>query len=946
MALAKKKFGNKSVKREIELVTTLIIFFVLVVAGIFFAANVQNFNLDVRNDAAGRTYFVASSEELETALNSAVTNDSIFLRVGTYSPSMPDGFTIKNKNIRILGSGSDFSKIDATGKKNGFLLENATVVFEALTITGATNVGISVNNSNSNEVRTKNVTFKNNLESGIKSSGPVTVSGGIFEANAHGILMANGSLTISNAIIRNSTGNGIHNLSTSNGSVNIKNTILYKNQKGIFLEKGTENVIKNVTVLENNEGITETAAAKTTIVNTTVEKSTNSGITLKNVGSSVTFTNSYGNKVNFDPSSLRTSEGNLSLSSGISADNFRPGDSSPLVDKGATNERDKNDSRIDIGAFGGTPNLLSENVKPTISSTPLAFIKVGEKYNYEIQASDPDNDTLTYHIVNTNVPGWLKLENNILSGIPSTTDVGFFGIVIVVGDKNGHNVVHPVSINVVPVNRIISGSTSVTPKPTVKVTTVPTTIVVTEEPEPTEEPMPTEEPVVDETPTPEPTNAPTPTDPVTQISFVTPAADTAYEDGNVEIKWELSNKDNVESIEIKYSEDKETYKTIATVSPSDTSYTWNTTEVAAGKYIIKIEAKEKGLNPLTVAQMSPEFEVKDIPKNVNANEIVITKISPAENDVTGEFKPLIFVEFKPDVDIDKTKTYLKANGEDLDFKYTKSSIYFEPSKNFTGTKVQIEAKIVASNGAQAYKKWTFSLPTRAQMAPTKTVDVQASQKILGMPRVVGLIVLGVIITSLLLAILFFVVKLVKTLREERQGSLEAEFIDYYDSPQQQQPVSQQENVPQPVSPVTQESDLNEYLAPAVVEEAFIDPNTTSIPEQYQTNEVSLAQQEGVFTQAEVMNTVQQDLAAMTSQQQTDQSQTTQPQIVQDQGQQLSNPPADQDMQQYMTTDSQQSSTTTQQQASADPYIEELKKKYGLNGQQAPVSDQTPQQPVS
>jgi parallel beta-helix repeat protein len=894
VSLPKKKFGSRTVKREAEILTTLSLFFVLAIFGIYFAIKGQSLNFDSRNYAAGRTIFLSSGDDLQEALDRAAPNDAIFLKVGAYSPTETDGYLIKDKNIRILGAGADFVNISGTDGTNVFHLQNANVQFDGIKISGANTNGVLIENSNTKDVSFKNVTITNNSGAGIKTDSKTTIQTSLIDQNANGIISTNGELIVENSFIKNSTYTGISIASTSASNTRFQNNVIYKNtEEGLLFEGSGKNTVKNNTILENGDGIIETGTSTTQVINTVVQSSKGEGISLKG-SSTVTYSSASNNvTANFTPATLGQLEGNLTTKAEFD-ESFKL-TSAVLKDKGIANEKDYDGTRIDIGAFGGSPNLLALNSKPVINSTPIEFVRAGERYSYEIKATDPDNDKLSYTIINKSVPKWIKLDGSTLSGTPSASDVGFIGVMVVVSDKRGHNIVHPVSINVIPISRTSPGTT--TPTPTAVVTTT-----VRQTPNATATPTSSIQ-------TPTPTVEPTGNDEVPEVSIISPVVGATFDKGNITIQWELTSEEKVESVEIKYSEvGKDDYKSIAQVAPSQKTYTWNAADIEIGKYVLKVEAKEKN-SSLTVAEISDEFEVKDVPKNVNTGELVITKISPVENDVVSDFKPLIFVEFKPDVDIDKAKTYLKANGTNLNYQYTKNSIYYEPTQGFEGNKVQIEANIVDTNGVEVFKKWTFSLPAEANPQNGSGTEVSQSSKILGLPRVLGLLVLGVLILGLLGSILYFVVKLVKTVREERQGSLEAEFIEYYDTPSA--PQAPAAVAPQPVTPNAGDGgvqphldDLNEYLAAPPAPATGIAPQKAlpigdlSVPPAAQP---AVGQnQTGIDQNA--------NLGALASE----------PQLgsLQDQTAPTAQQPA-------------------QPVATNDPYLEELKKKYGINGEDTP-----------
>lgn len=64
------------------------------------------------------------------------------------------------------------------------------------------------------------------------------------------------------------------------------------------------------------------------------------------------------------------------------------------------------------------------NQAPIISSSPNEYIEVDSTYTYTIQASDPDQDDLSFNAIER--PQWLSFDgaNQTLSGTPSSSDIG------------------------------------------------------------------------------------------------------------------------------------------------------------------------------------------------------------------------------------------------------------------------------------------------------------------------------------------------------------------------------------------------------------------------------------------------------------------------------------------------------------------------------------------
>ncbi len=773
----KTNFGDRSLQREKRFMFSLVFLFGLVAIGIVFGVANSRFNLDTRNKASGKTYFVENNQDLQGAINLAADSDAIFLKVGSYTTSNPEGFVIKDKSIRILGAGKEFVTVYGTNNSNVFTLQNSNVKFENIKITGANKEGVLVQNTTANtEVQFKDVEISNNSGPAIISNAKLSVQTSTIDQNGAGI-KSTGGLTLENSLIENSADYGVSLSASTTSSNQISNTIIAANKAaGISVEGSGPVQIKNVTVYGNDSGIVEkTATTSTTVLNSIIQGSKKEGVSFKGTNSYAKYTNSYANAGgDFKPESIKSLEGNTSIDAQFaSTTDYHLASTSPLLHKGSGADANTDGSRVDMGAFGGSVKLATVmNSAPVITSTPPQYIKPGQTYNYEIKATDPDGDALSYIVVNSDVaPKWVKQSNNKFSGTPVASDIGFAGIVVVVTDRHGHNIVHPISINVLPSDRNAPPETAT------------------------------------------PTSAPQ-TNVVPQITFVSPKSGTIVsKDKNNEIKWTVNAGANIDKYVIKYSDDKSNFQTLTTLPGTATSYKWDLGNLVSGKYILQIEATDKGTPPVTVKKISDEFEVQNKPKTstVPGTEITITKNNPADNDNVPTRKPLISVEFKPDADLDDSKTFLKVNGENVQFKKTRSTIYYEPQKEINGSKVKVETKIVTKEGATDQKSWSFTLPANTVPQDT-TVTPKESSTILGLPRPIGLLILGILILGLLFLILYFITKLLKTIREERQGNLEAEFTEYYDEPKQTQQVVDPITSTTTTETTTTTQTANAYLA--------------------------------------------------------------------------------------------------------------------------------------
>lgn len=111
---------------------------------------------------------------------------------------------------------------------------------------------------------------------------------------------------------------------------------------------------------------------------------------------------------------------------------------------------------------GGNPPPAS-NRAPTISGTPPTSLAVGQAYDFQPSASDPDGDALTFSIQNR--PQWATFSSTTgrLQGMPGAADVGqFAGVTISVSDGRASAALGAFSI---AVNQIAVGSATLSWSP-------------------------------------------------------------------------------------------------------------------------------------------------------------------------------------------------------------------------------------------------------------------------------------------------------------------------------------------------------------------------------------------------------------------------------------------------------------------------------------------------
>lgn len=122
---------------------------------------------------------------------------------------------------------------------------------------------------------------------------------------------------------------------------------------------------------------------------------------------------------------------------------------------------DDNKDSTDTQSY--TLRVINKNDPPTITSTPETAAKQGDMYQYQVTATDPDQDVLAYKL--QVAPKWLSINSSsgLISGVPANEDVGDTTVTVLVDDSKGGTDTQTYELNVENVNdRPFITSTAVT----------------------------------------------------------------------------------------------------------------------------------------------------------------------------------------------------------------------------------------------------------------------------------------------------------------------------------------------------------------------------------------------------------------------------------------------------------------------------------------------------
>ncbi|MCA9386873.1 hypothetical protein KC669_02445 [Candidatus Dojkabacteria bacterium] len=277
---------------------------------------------------------------------------------------------------------------------------------------------------------------------------------------------------------------------------------------------------------------------------------------------------------------------------------------------------------------GREVQIVNNNSLPSITSQPQKTNYIeGESFSYQMSASDPDNDTLTYRLVAAPEILTINSTTGLISSGPLST-LGHSGLEYSV---------------TVAVSDGISGETTQNFKFTVK---KPALVVNPPNNGGTVTPPDNQTPD-DQTPDDNIPDDPSLTDDEIKngLSFEQPVKGTVFTDEQNLIKWKLPDIE-LESLSLEYSADGEEWLLISdAIETTRTYYLWDISELTDNKYYLRII-----------------IETKDGRKFIKQSEQFETNINTDNDGDTTESVPLI-INVQPENESETTNKTLTLSGD-------------------------------------------------------------------------------------------------------------------------------------------------------------------------------------------------------------------------------------------------------------------------------------------
>lgn len=361
------------------------------------------------------------------------------------------------------------------------------------------------------------------------------------------------------------------------------------------------------------------------------------------------------------------------------------------------------------------------NQAPIIRSLPKTKIYQGENYSYQISASDPNNDPLTYTIIQK--PNFLSLQGNTLKAT-NVQNLGSFFIKFRVTDDYAGFAEQSY------------------------------TLIVSAKPTPT--PAPTNSPAASPTPTPA-NNA-------LEIKFAFPTQDSLLKGKDNTIEWSYKNLPGQmnagQTLSLEYKlKDTNQWNRITEIAAENiiktTNFNWDVSQISKGDYLLHLLFKQNTTNT-EITSLGFKIDNQAIDQTPNIS-VTFTDLKPDNGTSTKELRPDIAASIHS---LDKVlvketiAVYLDNNPiKDLCTWQEKKEnnqniLQFVCKLNTDLTVAEHKVKVV---GADFNKEWSFAIISDNQ-------EGSDSITILGikLPRQTAIILISICVLFLCLILLPFI----------------------------------------------------------------------------------------------------------------------------------------------------------------------------------------------
>ena len=89
-----------------------------------------------------------------------------------------------------------------------------------------------------------------------------------------------------------------------------------------------------------------------------------------------------------------------------------------------------------IFTIGGCNSIINTNQPPEITSMPITIANIGEQYTYQVIATDPDNDELSYSLLAFPSGMQINSSTGLVQWTPNQNQIKAYIVEIAVSDVN------------------------------------------------------------------------------------------------------------------------------------------------------------------------------------------------------------------------------------------------------------------------------------------------------------------------------------------------------------------------------------------------------------------------------------------------------------------------------------------------------------------------------
>lgn len=287
------------------------------------------------------------------------------------------------------------------------------------------------------------------------------------------------------------------------------------------------------------------------------------------------------------------------------------------------------------------------NKAPVIQkNTDKLEISLNQIFSFQVKATDPDGDTITYSLVSS--PDFLTIDANtgLITGKP--TEVGNLRFIVNADDKKGGIDTEEYTLNV------LSGEVS------------------------------------------------------NEVKFVFPLTDSVLTSDNNTIEWDIKSGVQVKSIVISYSQDKKDWKELTRLDRNIEKYSWNISALEQGEYYLRIQLTDKDNKLFEV--ISDEFNIGEGNSTGGTEITSLEpKEGSVPSSKKPTISAKFDLPEGVSIILDQTKFYLDDREDLTVCDKTSTGITCNPVGELTDGKHVVYIEIKDSDGATIVKEWSFTI---------------------------------------------------------------------------------------------------------------------------------------------------------------------------------------------------------------------------------------------